>query len=622
MATDRFLPRTVSRLARWVWPAWIVLGAGLAAADDPSPEPEDPAEVEEIQVTAPRPTAADASSAAESVPGERLRQSPRASTLEAVSQEVPWVYVSSRGVGLHGIASGASGGISLRGMGGSPNTQVLVVQDGVPDFQGLFGHPMPDTYVPELLEQVEVISGGDSVLYGTNAMAGVLLFQSRWRTEPGAEFHARTSAGSFNTLTFQPALLGRFGRFDLAVAFHGATSEGHRPGAGGDLQLAQLGTRFWLDDRERITVRLKAAHLAGADPGPLTHPHPGNWFDAIRTSASVEYERFREWGSLRAVTFFSGGRHELYDGFFGLDLVAGAALEGRFQPDRRWQLLAGWSGEHVAGSVENRITGSSEDVTNLTDFALYQQLEYRPTARLTLVAGAREQESLRYGFLFLYKLGVSFSPWMGGELRARLASNFRQPTLRELSLPYPVANPDLKPESSRSVELGFTQKFGRQLSVQATVFHTEARNLIKYFGSWPSATVVNIDQVGFYGVEALLRVRAQKYFELTLGGAWLHVGRYTKQNPDLKLDARLTVAERTWSLSLSGEYVRGLYQNNYGRDPLDDVFFVDLDARYLWEQTGLAVFLVARNLTDHAHAFIEHYRMPGLHFLMGLEVHL
>lgn len=612
-----FLP-----LARTAALLWIFVGTCPILAQETHDPEDDPDEAEEIRVTAPRPSAADSSSSVETVPGERLRQSSRASTLEAISQEVPWVYVSSRGIGLHGIASGASGGISLRGMGGSPNTQVLVVLDGVPDYQGLFGHPMPDTYVPELLDRVEVISGGDSVLYGTNAMAGVLLFQSRWRTEPGAEFHARASAGSFDSLTFQPALLAHVGRWDLAAAFHGATSNGHRPGAGGDLGLGQLGMRLWLTDRDRLTLRLRVAHIAGADPGPLSHPHPDNWFDAIRTNASVEYERFRDSLSLRVAAFFSGGRHLLYDGFFGLDMVAGASLEGRWQARRSLQLLAGLDGELVAGSVQNRIEGSSEDVTRLTDFALYQQLQYAPTERLKLVAGMREQESLRYGFLFLYKIGFSIILWRGGELRARLASNFRQPTLRELSLPYPVANPDLRPESSRTMEVGFEQKLGTWLRAQATVFHTEARNLIKYFGSWPSATVVNIDQVGFYGVEALLRARVQKFFEWTMGGAWLHVGRYTKQNPDLKLDARLDFRCRALSLSLSGEYVHGLYQNNYGRDPLDDVLFVDLEARYSFEQTGVAVFLVARNLTDRAYAFIDQYRMPGFHALLGMEVHL
>jgi hypothetical protein len=35
------------------------------------------------------------------------------------------------------------GGIYIRGMGGSPNSQILVVEDGAPDYQGIFGHPIP-----------------------------------------------------------------------------------------------------------------------------------------------------------------------------------------------------------------------------------------------------------------------------------------------------------------------------------------------------------------------------------------------------------------------------------------------------------------------------------------------
>jgi outer membrane receptor protein involved in Fe transport len=579
-------------------------------------------EAEEIVITADRIEKEDVTSDAQAIEGEELRQSPRSSLLEAVAQEVPAVYVQSRGVGLHGIASGASGGISIRGLGGSPNTQILVVQDGIPDYQGVFGHPLPDAYVPDLIEEVRVIAGGDSVLFGTNALGGVIELKSRWRTRPGAEIRFRAGYGSYQSLVVQPAFLGRFGNWNLAASFHGKSSAGHRPGAGGDLQVGQAGARVWLGERSRLTLRLKIIHIHGADPGPVTHPYRDHWFDALRLNASSLLEYFQNGMEWRAAAYASMGRHALYDGFLGLDLVAGAYLENCLKIDEKLNLLLGASFDHVDGRVENRIEREDEPVEGLSNLAVYQQATWRPLDFLTLVAGTREVFSFDYGFLFLYKAGAGVAAWPGGTLRARYTANFRQPTIRERYLPYPVSNPDLKPETSRNLDAGVLQRLDDWLQVQLTFFVTEADNFIKYFGSWPTATVVNIDHVVFPGVEGRLRVEKLGPLELAFGGAWMEVGRYTRQNPAFKLDGRIGFAWRDFKATLSGEWVTGLYQNNYSRDPLDDVFFLDLDLRYTLERLGLAFFLVARNLIDNRYAYIDRYPMPGFHLFAGLEVSL
>jgi iron complex outermembrane receptor protein len=600
---------------RWIWAILVLLIAPVSFADEEEAD-------EEIVITADKIEKEDKTSDGHSIEGEELRKSPRPSLLEAVAQEAPWVFVSSRGVGVHGIASGASGGIHIRGLGGSPNTQVLVVQDGIPDYQGVFGHPLPDAYVPDLIDEVRVIAGGDSVLFGTNALGGVIELKSRWRTRPGTELRFRTGYGSYQSLVVQPVFLGKFGKWDLAAAFHGKSSEGHRPGAGGDLQVGQAGARVWLSEKIRLGLRLKITRINGADPGPVTHPYHDHWFDALRLNASTLFEYFQNGMEWRAAAFASMGRHALYDGFLGYDLVTGAYLENCWKVHQKLDLLLGASFDHVDGRVENRIEGEKETVEGLSNLALYQQATWRPLDWLSLVAGTREVLSFDYGFLFLYKAGAVARLWPGGTLRARYSANFRQPTIRERYLPYPVANPDLKPETSRTADAGVLQRLDDWLEVQLTFFVTQADNFIKYFGSWPTAEVVNIDHVVFPGVEGLIRLDRLGPFRLALGGAWLEVGRYTKQNPAFKLDGRLIFVLGDFRASLSAEWVTGLYQNNYSRDPLDDVFFLDLDLRYALKTLGLAFFLMARNLTDQRYAYIDRYPMPGFHLFGGLEVSL
>jgi len=66
--------------------------------------------------------------------------------LDLVSQNVPNLFVTQRTNIGYGVASGAGGGISIRGAGGSPTTQVLVLIDGRPDIMGIFSHPLGDAY--------------------------------------------------------------------------------------------------------------------------------------------------------------------------------------------------------------------------------------------------------------------------------------------------------------------------------------------------------------------------------------------------------------------------------------------------------------------------------------------
>ena len=88
----------------------------------------------------------------------------RPSLLPTLSEQVPGLFITSRGVMGYGVSTGSSGGISIRGIGGSPTTGVMVLIDGHPQYMGLMGHPIADVLQSSIAERVEVVRGPASTL--------------------------------------------------------------------------------------------------------------------------------------------------------------------------------------------------------------------------------------------------------------------------------------------------------------------------------------------------------------------------------------------------------------------------------------------------------------------------
>ena len=132
---------------------------------------------------------------------EKLEKSGHINALPTLSELVPGLFVTQRGVFGFGVSTGGSGGMSIRGLSSSTG-QVLVVIDGQPQYQGVYGHSISDSYLNTMAERVEVVRGPASVIYGSNAMGGVvnIVTKNRMR-ENGSRSNVNMSVGSFGTVS-------------------------------------------------------------------------------------------------------------------------------------------------------------------------------------------------------------------------------------------------------------------------------------------------------------------------------------------------------------------------------------------------------------------------------------
>ena len=66
----------------------------------------------------------------------QIEQAHNPSLLPVLTEQVPGLFVTSRGILGYGVSGGAAGGISLRGLSGGSG-QIMVLIDGHPQYMGL-----------------------------------------------------------------------------------------------------------------------------------------------------------------------------------------------------------------------------------------------------------------------------------------------------------------------------------------------------------------------------------------------------------------------------------------------------------------------------------------------------
>jgi vitamin B12 transporter len=147
-------------------------------------------------------------------------------------------------------------------------------------------------------------------------------------------------------------------------------------------------------------------------------------------------------------------------------------------------------------------------------------------ARSLLNLGARIDDNQRFRTHFTYRAGAVYALLPGLRLRGSVGSSFKEPSIRQnyAQTAFEVGNPDLKPEQSRSWEVGVEQTLARGTVVlSANYFDQRFRNLIQYNGSAPRGTPTyqNVARATSRGVEVVVDVRPVRHTTVTASYTWL-----------------------------------------------------------------------------------------------------
>ncbi len=591
-----------------------VLGFGQASRDTARTYVLDPVVITGTNIEVLRSTVPNAVSI---VSREDIRRSGETSMLAVLNKVVPGLFVTERGVLGYGVSTGAAGGISIRGAGGSPTTGVLVLTDGRPQMMGLMGHPLSDTYVTAGVERVEVIRGPASLLHGTNAMGGVINIISSPISGGGWNADASAAGGNHGTYKLEGgvALGGRQG----GVAIRGSRNEtaGHRPYSSFKINNGSIRGSIAFSPEYVLSTDASVSGFRTYDPGPVAAPRVNNWVDIIRGSSgfALENRYANVQGALKA--YFNFGVHDIYDGFHSTDNNIGVMLYQGITLGEGTILTAGVEYMNYGGEAYNTKTSIDYGTRRQSESGLYALVQQEVFSAATVNAGLRLNNSNVYGSFLVPQFGVSWRIDAMTTLRGSAAQGFRSPTIRERYL-FPAPNPDLDPELMWNYEVGLLRAFGEVVTLEFTAFQSEGKNIIRIEGFFPNLRLRNSGAFVHRGVELSGNVRLTSSIASELTYGYLDAGEQTMASPRHKLYAGLYYVRGMLAVNAGVQYVAGLYGADRSQIALPD--YLLLQGRVtVTPLPRMSLFISGENLFNRSYMTMAGYPMPSRTVIGGVR---
>jgi vitamin B12 transporter len=467
--------------------------------------------------------------------------------------------------GVAMVQPGSFGALASVFLRGGESDYVSVLVDGMP-----LNDPGGAINLADLttdnVDRIEIVRGPASVLYGSDAVSGVVQIFTRRGRGP-LRVGASWEAGRFETVTPGPVTAaggtGRAAfRWETDVA-GGSEAVGYSFSVSSQRTAGLYGTAEF-DNSYRNTVAsglLRATPDAGTDAslmvryGDHTFHYPtdgaGRLVDANQyqhgtaTTVGLDAGRFLlprlEARVMLGTHTTDGGIEDAPDGiadttgFFAyssLDHVERRRAEARVNLYGHGGVVTvGGQLEHQSQrsvGISNSQFGRSTDRLDVTrrSHAVYAQAQADPWGAVSVNAGARWDRNETFGDFVTYRGGVVYRPAAGLRLRAAAGTGFKEPTFYEnFATGFVRGNPALEPEHSISWELGADQTLAAgRVTMAATYFSQVFRDLIDFTFAPPvpgDPNYFNIARAEARGVE--LEASAAPVTRLVLEGRYSYL---------------------------------------------------------------------------------------------------
>jgi vitamin B12 transporter len=404
-------------------------------------------------------------------------------------ERVPGVSVSRTG------GAGSQTGLFMRG---TSTAQTLILVDGQRIASASSGTSSLEFLSPEQIERVEVVRGARSALYGSDAIGGVVQIFTRQGSDDGINPYMRLGVGSKQTYERNLGVSGgdAHTRFSLGAAHdetQGIDATRDNFGANGDDD-AYRNQSLSMNLSHRFSDDLKVGFSALDQRGEsefedlFSTSLPTTDFQLSSLSSYIDGNFSDAWNSRLEVGHSEDKRdtgndqpQASADSFYSFNTYRDSAnWVNTLTLTERHQVLLG------ADWYEDRLHSD----TNFAEDSRWNQaafIQHRYTAdHFSTELGLRHDKNQQYGSENTWNAALSVPLNHDNDVVLSYSEGFRAPTFNDLYYPdfcfggfcSASANPDLKPETSKSYEAQWRSRFSSTGELELSLYRIDLQDAI------------------------------------------------------------------------------------------------------------------------------------------------
>jgi len=493
------------------------------------------------------------------------------------------------GISLQGVGTGGRRALSLRGMNGN-HTLILVDGNRIPSTNDTIG---PNTdyqydWIPTgSIERIEVVRGPMSVLYGADALGGVvniITTKASKKLEGNFKLSGNLANGEFdNDGDGHNAEVNLSGSANKKLQFKLGLQQSRRASVESKLKPNQSAIEG--RNKQQVSLGLDLQPSEGNNINlDVIKGQEDRWYDTETRSKIAyqsQYDVEREMVTLGWKGSVGSTTPSLKVSKSTIDIVNNATngvsatapqklentgFEGNisFSLGQKHFITTGL--EHRTEKLNNDNLAKGEEKAEFK--SLYLQDEIDLTDNLVFTLGARLDDHNSFGNETSPRASIVWNTTDQLTLKASYGHGFHAPNIKQSSADYVFSlgtikvtgNPDLKPETNDVFELGANYSIGK-FTLDTAIYDNKVKDLIELTGPITDRSYANIDEARLKGAEVSTTVALRKNLNLKTGYQYLDAkdgdGNRLEHRPRHSLSSAIFWDKNSWKLNLGAEYLSG-----------------------------------------------------------------